>query len=452
MTGEIEAAGGFATAALAAGAIEGAQPQSGADAHTACANCGEELRGAYCHACGQSAHVHRSLGHVFEEFLHGILHFDTKAWRTLPQLVIRPGTLTRDYVHGRRVRHLSPLALFLFTIFLTFFVFAALGGVNEELARRPTVAELQEATLQARASVAEAQAALDLAQAEFAKAPLGEARVETQADIEQARAALQEEQQAAVTADTRLAEAQTRQRNLELARADLAKQRSAAQARGDAEAVTAVDTLLKSVNTAVETGAATPRVEVTTAPDGEASIKIDMQTADKGGRETIFETIRRAHTEGKLEIQTGSPYLDKKILDKLENPELAWYKIQNAAYKFSFLLVPLSLPFLALLFLFKRGVTLYDHSVFLLYSLSFMSFLLIVIVLIGSLAPELDALNGVTSAIVGLAPPLHMFFQLKGAYQLGWFSAVWRTVVLLIFCFIVLGLFGGLILVLGLAG
>jgi hypothetical protein len=452
VTDEIEAAGGFATAALAAGAIEGGAPQSRPQPHAACANCGEQLRGAYCHACGQSAHVHRSLGHVLEEFLHGILHFDAKAWRTLPQLVIRPGTLTRDYVHGRRVRHLSPLALFLFTIFLTFFVFAVSGGVDEELARRPTVAELQGAASQARASVTQAQAALEMRQAELAKTPPGQARDIAQDGIEEARAALLEQQQAAVTADTRLAEAETRQKNLELARADLTKQRAAAEAKGDAEAVTAVDALLKSVNNALETGAATPRVEVVTAQDGEVSIKIDPRTSDKGGRETVFETIRRAHMEGQLTIQTGNPYLNKKILAKLENPELAWYKIQNAAYKFSFILVPLSLPFLALLFLFKRGVTLYDHTVFLLYSLSFMSFLLIAIVLIGSLSPRLDAMNGVMSALVGLAPPLHMFFQLKGAYQLGWLSAAWRTVVLLSFCFIVLGIFGGLILVLGLAG
>ena len=37
------------------------------------------------------AHLHRTLGHMIEEFLHGILHFDTRAWRTLPLLAWKPG-------------------------------------------------------------------------------------------------------------------------------------------------------------------------------------------------------------------------------------------------------------------------------------------------------------------------------------------------------------------------
>ena len=93
MSGEFEAAGALATAGLAAGAIEGRE--GGQQGEGGCANCGAPLQGAYCHACGQAAHPHRSLVHVFEEFLHGILHFDTKAWRTLPMLAFRPGTLTR---------------------------------------------------------------------------------------------------------------------------------------------------------------------------------------------------------------------------------------------------------------------------------------------------------------------------------------------------------------------
>ncbi|MET0273649.1 MAG: hypothetical protein ABW360_11725, partial [Phenylobacterium sp.] len=49
-----------------------------------------------------------------------------------------------------------------------------------------------------------------------------------------------------------------------------------------------------------------------------------------------------------------------------------------------------------------------------------------------------------------LAIPLHMFFQLKGAYGLRTFSALWRTFFLLIFCSIVLVLFGLAIVALGL--
>src|SRR5687768_8269448 len=128
MSGEVEAAGALATAGAVAGAIEGREP--GKAGEGACLNCGAELAGPYCSQCGQHGHPHRKLTHVFEEFLHGLLHFDTKAWRTLPMVVFRPGTLTRNYVYGRRARYISPIALFLFTIFFMFFVFAFLPKVE----------------------------------------------------------------------------------------------------------------------------------------------------------------------------------------------------------------------------------------------------------------------------------------------------------------------------------
>ncbi len=44
-----------------------------------------------------------------------------------------------------------------------------------------------------------------------------------------------------------------------------------------------------------------------------------------------------------------------------------------------------------------------------------------------------------------------MFAQLKGAYRLGWFGALWRTFVLLLSSMITLGIFAALIVVVGLA-
>jgi hypothetical protein len=92
--------------------------------HAGCANCATPLEGEFCHRCGQAAHVHKSLLHLGEEFLHGLLHFETKSWRTIPMLLLRPGKLTRDFIDGHRVRYVSPLALLLFLIFAMFLVFS----------------------------------------------------------------------------------------------------------------------------------------------------------------------------------------------------------------------------------------------------------------------------------------------------------------------------------------
>jgi hypothetical protein len=90
-----ESADAAVAAALAVSELDsGGKPGQHAVA-AVCANCAAVLTGAYCHRCGQHGHVHRSLWHMLEEGLHGVLHFDTKSWRTLPLLIARPGLLTR---------------------------------------------------------------------------------------------------------------------------------------------------------------------------------------------------------------------------------------------------------------------------------------------------------------------------------------------------------------------
>lgn len=102
MSMDLEPVGALATAGLVAKVVEGdaGKTAHGAHADGRCANCGTQLTGPYCHQCGQTAHVHRSLLHILEELAHGILHFDTKSWRTLPLLVARPGLLTRRCQRG----------------------------------------------------------------------------------------------------------------------------------------------------------------------------------------------------------------------------------------------------------------------------------------------------------------------------------------------------------------
>ncbi|WP_291840318.1 DUF3667 domain-containing protein, partial [Brevundimonas sp.] len=85
-----------------------------------CANCETEMVGAFCHACGQKAHLHDKLKHLVEEFAEGIAHFDGRLWRTLPLLAFNPGKLSREWMAGRRARYVAPLHLFLFAVFLLF--------------------------------------------------------------------------------------------------------------------------------------------------------------------------------------------------------------------------------------------------------------------------------------------------------------------------------------------
>lgn len=147
------------------------------------------------------------------------------------------------------------------------------------------------------------------------------------------------------------------------------------------------------------------------------------------------------------DVDTGNKALDAKILKILHNPELSIYKVEQAMYKLAFLLVPLSIPAVALLFLWRRGTTLYDHGVFVLYSLTFMTALLLFAAYAGGTFLQIPA-----SAAAALAPPVHIFFQLKDAYALSVFSALWRAALLLVLTWVVLGVWFLLILTMGLLG
>ena len=142
--------------------------------------------------------------------------------------------------------------------------------------------------------------------------------------------------------------------------------------------------------------------------------------------------------EKTLKVNTGSSWLDQKVVSKWKkNPGLMLYKLQSNGYKFSWLLIPLSLPFLWLVFAWRRQFKAYDHAVFITYSLSFMSLLFIVMSILSTVPG-----GGAWAALLFLfGVPLHLYKQLRNAYGLSRFSAFWRWCVLLFCIQIVLMLF-----------
>jgi hypothetical protein len=143
----------------------------------------------------------------------------------------------------------------------------------------------------------------------------------------------------------------------------------------------------------------------------------------------------------KIGLDQSHPTLSRIVRHAAENRELTLYKMKNSAYKFAFMLVPISLPFLWLMFFWRKGVTMYDHAIFTLYGLSF---LCLWGVLIGLMAKSQVTESFVTAAL--LLPPVHIFMQLKETYALGWFATTWRSIAVLVAGSIVLTLFMLLVL------
>jgi hypothetical protein len=101
-----------------------------------CQNCGSELKGPYCHHCGQhDFDPNSSFGHTLHEFLESFLHWDGKFFRGVFDLLFRPGYLTVAYNAGRRASQIPPLRFYIF-VSLIFFLTpsaeepSAVGSVN----------------------------------------------------------------------------------------------------------------------------------------------------------------------------------------------------------------------------------------------------------------------------------------------------------------------------------
>jgi len=287
------------------------------------------------------------LWHMFEETLHGILHFDTKSWRTLPLLAVRPGLLTKRYIDGQRVRYVSPLALFLFSVFLMFFAFSFLDDASKD---DPSVSAAKNA----------------------------EVRAAFAANLAEANRKVAEEAAAGKSAGT-------------------------------------------------DDGNAAPTDAMIEKQVAEAALSVfDQATRADEAMKTGALNSNSEGAPANIDVATGNAKIDEAIRHGFRNKELMFYKLKNMAYKFSFMLIPISLPFLWLMFFWRKGVKVYDHAVFSLYSLAFMSLLFVVVVLVGLIPGA-----GKVAGLLLLLPPVHMFMQLRETYGLGVVSTLWRTVALL---------------------
>lgn len=361
MTSGIEGVGEAVTGGLIARAAEPAAGEAGHERDGNCLNCGAALTGPYCHQCGQQGHVHRTLHAFWHDLLHGVLHFEGKIWRTLPLLAWRPGMLTRRYIDGERAKFVSPLALFLFSVFLMFGVFGTVGG------------------------------------------PF---RMELSASPE------------AVAGMVRDADALRR-------RADgLERERRALAARGRPTAD-------------VDAQLATTRRQI----QGLESIR-RLARPSQGGE------AGEVGSSGFLHVETGWAPLDRAFEHVGKNPSLFAYKLQSSAYKFSWALIPISVPFVWLMFAWRRRFKAYDHVVFVTYSIAFMTLLVVAL----SLIRPLTGSDRPGALALVLLPPIHMYLQLKGAYALSRIGALWRTAALLVFAGIAGMLYFILLVALGLLG
>lgn len=135
MSDELETAGLASAGALSAGGTADLQGQP-------CRNCGTQVDERYCPQCGQlAASFHRPVISLVAETISDSLALDGRIARTLPRLLFRPGSLSRDYSEGKRSRYVPPFRLFLLSsllFYLVVFAFVESSGIvsNIDLVRQ----------------------------------------------------------------------------------------------------------------------------------------------------------------------------------------------------------------------------------------------------------------------------------------------------------------------------
>jgi hypothetical protein len=423
MTGELAGVADIITGAAIGRAVE---PDAGEGHATSgnCLNCGTALIGAHCHVCGQKSHVHRTLHAFGHDFLHSVLHFDGKIWRTLPMLFWKPGDLTRRYVHGERAKFVSPLALFLFTVFLTFATFNFLvpqtTNVNSVIGPDQAEDQYQEDRKDILKDIAKLEADKKEAIAEKAS---GYEWMDGEIARHRKNLAMLDES-----------------RGKEIRLAGLA-QRKVEQAKAKSD--TNIARLEAELKAARASGGPTSAIEK----------RLDEERVDARMMSGALSTFgKSAEDDGEWNFTDlefpGSDQLNEAVKHAAENPQLMIYKIQSNAYKYSWALIPISVPFVWLLFFWRRRFKMFDHAVFVTYSLTFMM-LLGVFCAVLIQYPATEAIGGITLAF---APPIHLYRQLHHAYETSRFGAFWRMCVLSVFAMTALTLFAMLIVTLGVTG
>jgi hypothetical protein len=176
-----------------------------------------------------------------------------------------------------------------------------------------------------------------------------------------------------------------------------------------------------------------------------------VEPAERQGAPGQAAAVDEAPVDMDLEDAPGPlRWFDEPYKRAKRNPSLLVYKLQSNAYKYSWALIPIMVPFVWLLFLHRRRYRrykAYDHIVFVTYALSFLSMTAILLTFL-----KLLGLNGPAALLPLLIPAAHLFRQLRGAYQLSAAGALWRTFALAAFSCVAAALFFFMLLALGVLG
>ncbi len=79
-----------------------------------CKNCGVTIIGNYCENCGQKAKIGKvTFQETFQDIFNAIFAIDAPFITTLKMLIINPGRIFNEYLHGKRRKYYKPVTFFI---------------------------------------------------------------------------------------------------------------------------------------------------------------------------------------------------------------------------------------------------------------------------------------------------------------------------------------------------
>ena len=88
-----------------------------------CLNCRYVVENRFCPNCGQeNIDTRKTFYHLFIHFFEDLTHYENAFWKTIKNLLLKPSTLTKEYLSGKRLSYLAPVRLYIFISLITFFI------------------------------------------------------------------------------------------------------------------------------------------------------------------------------------------------------------------------------------------------------------------------------------------------------------------------------------------
>ena len=364
-----------------------------------CGNCGTQLLGETCYQCGQPTKgLVRQFSSIIGDFLDTVLNIDTRIFRTLGPLIVKPGFLTQEYFSGRRIRYVSPVRLFFFLAVLTFLlaqfslpddigpgnndnVVQINNSDNGKIGRAKTIEEVEKLRTDTLAELAEAKR-------ETGAIPM------IGAALEKAKTEVNRE------ADKRIVELKTQRPSATLATQAPVK---TSQTAAPAAAKPALDPDVPDI-------------------DGEGNISFNGEAWHPEKNPVKLEWAPDSINQWFNSLAQRATDNGKRIS---KEPKVIIEAVLSSLPMTLFIMLPIFALLLKLMFIFKRRLYM-EHLIVALHSHAFLMLSILMLILFNDMTTWFSETAwvtvpfGILTTLLWIWMPIYLFLMQKRVYQQGW--------------------------------